>query len=309
MKVICTENFRTFNTHQKGKMKLMGMVRYAVITCTLAFASAAQAQHYPAGAEGIKGGSLPPPGVYFRDYNFFYTGDLPHGMGDVMAYVQAPRLIWMTDRKILGANYGMDVIVPFGYSAVTIKPKPGVSMSDDAFGLRDIQIEPLLLSWHKKQFDFAAGYAVWVPTGCFNENHLVNLGNGYFTHMLTLGGVWYPDTKKTWAISLLDRYEINHEQDQTHITPGNHNTLEWGLSKTVVNNVDLGVIGYYEQQTTGDCGRGASGELSHVVGVGPEASIFWQKIGLFTSLRYVYEVDTKNVPQGHLVSLTVTKRF
>ena len=28
--------------------------------------------HYPAGAEGIKGASLPPPGVYFRDYNIGY---------------------------------------------------------------------------------------------------------------------------------------------------------------------------------------------------------------------------------------------
>ncbi len=28
--------------------------------------------HYPAGVEGIKGPSLPPPGVYIRDYNYMY---------------------------------------------------------------------------------------------------------------------------------------------------------------------------------------------------------------------------------------------
>ena len=182
-------------------------------------------------------------------------------------------------------------------------------MKDDAFGLRDIQIEPLLLSWHKQQFDFAAGYAVWVPSGCFNKNDLVNLGNGYFTHMLTLGGVWYPDAKKTWAISLLDRYEINQEQNQTHVTLGNRNTLEWGFSKSVTQHIDLGIIGYYQQQTTSDCGHGASSELAHVIGVGPEVSVFWQKIGVFTSFRYVYEAEAKDLPQGHLVSLTVTRRF
>jgi len=337
MKAISTANFRMFNQIKKGKMKFKGMVRYIVITCALAFATGAQAQHYPAGAEGIKGGSLPPPGIYLRDYNFFYTGDLPTvnmtvtdpgGEIDhfsrrvsVFAYVQAPRLIWITDKKIFGADYGMDVIVPFGYSEVSMRQKmisefPGgriVSSQDkiikDAFGLHDIQVEPLLLSWHKKQFDFAVGYAIWAPTGCFNKNDMVNLGTGFWTHMFTLGGVWYLDTEKTIALSLLDRYEINQEQDQTHVTLGNRNTLEWGFSKSVTQHIDLGIIGYYQQQTTGDCGHGASSELAHVVGVGPEVSVFWQKIGIFTSLRYVYEAEAKDLPQGHLVSLTVTRRF
>ncbi|MGA3163812.1 MAG: hypothetical protein ABSD77_06420 [Verrucomicrobiota bacterium] len=62
------------------------------------------AAHYPAGAEGIKGASLPPPGVYFRDYNFFYTADnFKDGppQFDIFAYLNAPRVIWMTDWKIL----------------------------------------------------------------------------------------------------------------------------------------------------------------------------------------------------------------
>ena len=31
--------------------------------------------HYPAGLEGIKAATLPPPGVYLRDYNWFYYSD------------------------------------------------------------------------------------------------------------------------------------------------------------------------------------------------------------------------------------------
>ena len=33
------------------------------------------AGHYPAGAEGLKGASLPPPGLYLRDYNIGYYAD------------------------------------------------------------------------------------------------------------------------------------------------------------------------------------------------------------------------------------------
>src|SRR5512135_3445666 len=78
-----------------------------------------QAQtHYPAGVEGIKGSSLPPPGVYFRDYNYIYFSDqFTEGPPrfDLFANVQAPRLIWITGEKLLGGYYGMDVIVPVAF--------------------------------------------------------------------------------------------------------------------------------------------------------------------------------------------------
>jgi hypothetical protein len=267
--------------------------------------------HYPVGAEGIKGASLPPPGFYLRDYNFFYTANKVDGMPngpDIFAYVQAPRLIWMTDWKILGANYGMDVIVPFAYKNIAAPFGDG-----HQFNLADIQVEPLLLSWHFKQFDAAAGYAIWVPSGNFDAStpakYLTSPGSGFWTHMITLGGVWYPDEKKTWAVSLLNRYEINTEQDTTDITPGNMLTMEWGLSKTVVPGVDVGFIGYYQQLVTRDSGTGASPDYSNVVGLGPEASLFCPKLGLFTSLRYAYEVTAHDRPQGQTVVLTITKGF
>src|ERR1017187_8987972 len=289
-----------------------------LILAVAVFAQAAQlhaqlpvGSHYPVGAEGINGASLPPPGIYVRDYNFFYTADKVDGLPvniDIFAYVQSPRLIWITKQEILGANYGCDIIVPFAYKEVSL---PGASGYQ--FNLADIQIEPLLLSWHLKQFDIAAGYAVWAPTGNFDNSsairYLTSPGNGYWSHMLTLGGVWHPDEQKTWSLSLLSRYETCHEQDKTHVTPGNMGTLEWGISKSVMQGVDVGVIGYYQQQITEDSGTFAGKALSHVVGVGPEVNVFWQKIGLFSSLRYVYEADGKDRPQGHTIVLTLTKGF
>ena len=269
--------------------------------------------HYPTGAEGIKGASLPPPGIYLRDYNFFYTATKVEGAPvdvNLFAYVQAPRLIWMTKQEILGANYGMDIIVPFAYKNIYADAPIGTA---GQFNLADIQLEPLLLSWHLKQFDIAAGYAIWVPTGNFDTStpakYLTSPGSGYWTHMFTLGSTWYPDEKKTWAFSLLNRYEINTEQDDTDITPGNMLTMEWGLSKTVAQGIDVGVIGYYQQLVTKDTGTGASPHFSHVVAVGPEVNAFWPKLGAFTSLRYAVEVDAANRPQGQTVVLTITKPF
>ena len=87
-----------------------------------ASAGLAQAQpsfngHYPIGVEGLKGGSLPPPGLYLRDYNLFYWADRLNDAhsGAVPAdfkafvYAQAPRV----DRAIIAEAeaQGCDLIV------------------------------------------------------------------------------------------------------------------------------------------------------------------------------------------------------
>ena len=269
------------------------------------------AAHYPAGAEGLKGASLPPPGIYFRDYNFFYYSDkYKDGPPDLnlFAYINAPRLIWMTDLNILGGTYGMDVIVPFGYMDWKYQT-PGGKVKDCYFGLGDIEIEPVLLSWHFKQLDLSAGYAIWAPTGDFSTSRPDIFIQGFWSHMLTLGATWYPDQEKTIALSLLNRYEFCHEQEDTHIDPGQVYTLEAGLSKTVSKGVDIGVIGYYQQQTTEDSGANAFGGLDRKFGLGPEISAFCTKLGVNTSLRYAYEFEANERPEGHLVTLTFTKRF
>jgi len=289
-------------------MKIAPLHCLALAGCLLAPALPASAQdHYSAGLEGIKGASLPPSGLYLRDYNYFYYADrYPGGPSDfdLTAYVQAPRVIYMTDWHPLGLDYGMDVIVPFAYTSV--RTPAGRTCG---FGLADISVEPLLLSKHLEKFDLAAGYSFWAPTGEFDVNKPACPGKGYWGHMITLGGVWYPDKEKTYSVSLLNRYEINQEQDQTHITPGNTDTLEIGFGKSLTKTIDVGVIGYYQQQTTENSGYGSDNSRDCVLGVGPEVGLVIPKIHLSTTLRYAYEFEAQNRPEGHVVNLTLTYRF
>lgn len=298
-------------------------LRYAIAASILAGASFVQAQplptftgHYPAGVEGIKGGTLPPPGVYLRDYNYFYySDDLPGTQdgSDLFAYVQAPRLIWITDVKLLGGYLGVDAFAPFPYQdlkANVATPGGPATFNDDQFGIGDIFAEATL-SWHGKQFDAGLGVGVWMPTGDYDANAApsVHSGKGFWGEMLTAGGTWYFDQEKTWSLSALNRYEFNQENSDWDITPGQVWTLEWGAAKTLAKTIDVGLIGYYQVQTTSDSGAGSSRAKDHVVGIGPEVSVAFPKLTLFTSLRYAYEVDAHDRPQGHMVNLTITKRF
>ena len=286
--------------------RLFKSIVIAVVALVIASPGSGQAQnHYPAGAEGIKAASLPPPGLYFRDYNFVYwADDFPGGPPnfEVFAYVNAPRLIWMTDCKILGANYGMDVIVPFGYTDVSL---PG--FSDDEFGFGDVQFEPLLLAWHQKQWDFALAYAIWAPTGKSDAAPTAKLGKGFWSHMFTAGATWYPDEEKTWSASVLNRYEIHTESNDAPMTPGDTLTVEMGLAKTVRPGLDVGLVGYWQEQITDGKGDGSPDE--RVFGLGPEIAGRCPAIGMHVSLRYLREFDARQRPEGNTVTLTLTHRF
>ena len=67
--------------------------------------------HYVPGSEGLFAATLPPPGVYLRDYNWFYYADqLNNAAGNkinganakAFVYAQVPRLIWITDAGSAG---------------------------------------------------------------------------------------------------------------------------------------------------------------------------------------------------------------
>jgi len=268
--------------------------------------------HYVPGSEGIKGASLPPPGVYFRDYNYFYTAvqlNDPSGNKDgppnfdVFTYANIPRVIWITDTKLFGGFVGVDGLLPLVYQSV----KAGGSDSS-TFGIGDLFAEGTL-SWHPKQFDFAIGSGIWAPTGDSGKpNTTTRVGAGFWTFMQTAGATWYIDEEKTWAVSVLNRYEFSTAQRDADVIPGQTYTLEWGVSKGVSKEADLVVVGYYQQQVNPNSGASYSSR-SRVAAVGPEVSVMFPKPMLFVSFRYLYEFMAESRAQGNAFTLTLTKRF
>jgi hypothetical protein len=275
--------------------------------------------HYVPGIEGIRGATLPPPGVYLRDYNVFYFADRVNDnrgreidAADARAFVYAnvPRIIWITDLQILGGNIGVDALVPLQYTDLAFNaPPPAGRFDQSTFGLGDVFAE-VTWSRHLERASLSFGYGIWAPTGDFSTTNPTRAGLGFWTHMLTAGVTLHLDAAKRWAFSALNRYEISHDTEGLDFTPGQAYTLEWGLSYMVRETIDLGVVGYYQGQTTKDSGDDATSTTrDQVVGVGPEVVLFCPQLRVFTSLRYNYEVLAENRLQGHTVALTFTRRF
>jgi hypothetical protein len=252
------------------------------------------------------------PGQYLKWYNIFFEAndlkdnrgnDVPAGF-DVNAFATAPRLIWMTEHKILGADYGWDILVPLIHTDLEIN-SAGVATNDTGIG--DIYIEPLLLGWHDDRYDLVAAAGVWTPNG--STSGPAAAGKGFWTGMFTLGGTTWLDDEKLWSVSALGRYETNSTKRQADIRPGDDFHIEWGFARNIEKVVDVGVSGYMHWQVTEDRGSAAvTPDLKdRFFSIGPEINYLHADSGLFFQLRYQFEFGARNRPEGRNLVFSFVK--
>jgi len=298
-----------------------------VITVALAFftvsAFAGETGHYTNGVEGIKCATLPGPGFYYKMYNVMYKtdslmdedGDESETMKpDITVLANVHRFILGTGLKFLGADYLVDVTVPLVYTDFEMEIVPaGMTIEDDQFALGDICFEPVALSWHGGRYDLALGMAFYAPTGKYDKDEQASAGKDMWTFMFTAGGTAYLDSEKTMSASILARYEKHTEKSDTDVRPGDEFHFEWGVGKTFMRIIDVGVAGYCHWQITDDSGDGTSsydtGIHDRIFAAGPELGVFIPPATLAVTVRWAHEFAAIDRTEGDTVSLVLTKIF
>lgn len=290
----------------------------ALGTSLLATPALAVNGHYVPGIEGLSAAAAPPEGLYYRGYLMHYdidsfrdaSGNAAPGRNSGSVNAWAHRFIWMTGQQFLGADYGMEAIVPMLDIELDLDVAGGQRFEDD--GLGDVFVGPVILGWHGEQWDatFAAGH--WFDTADFEAENPASVGKGYGTTMLTLGGMWHLDAERRWNVSALSRYEIKTEQDATGITPGDSWLLEWGLGHRLENGLELGLVGYDAWQLEADDGA-ATGAKAERHAIGVEAGYLWPAVGVQLKGAAYHEYDAEAgglkglESEGDAIRLQLTK--
>lgn len=218
--------------------------------------SASAGGHYVPGVEGVQAASAPPPGLYYLGYQVNYSVDsvsgAPTTSGSNTAKVTAlaNRLVWITNEKILGADYGVELIVPVLGIKTSLTGIGLPSQSDSGVG--DIYVGPLVLSWHGANWDSVVAAGEWLDSGHYDSTNSASVGNGYKSTMYTGGATYYFDEGKSTSFSLLTRYEQNSRMS-SGVRPGDRMTVEWSIGKTIGGNT-YGLVGYNVKQMTSDDG-------------------------------------------------------
>ena len=277
--------------------------------------AAQAAGHYVPGVEGIQNASAPPPGFYYLGYLVHYdinsfrapgtSSNLPgSNKGNVTAL--ANRFVWMTGHKLLGADYGVEAIVPIVRTSLKVG---AAGLYDRDTGVGDVYLGPLVLGWHGPQWDAVAAAGMWLDTG--STSSPAAAGHGYKSTMLTGGLTYYFDSEKTLSGAGLLRFERHGKMDDG-FRHGNQLTLEWGLGKAF-GPLQAGVVGYSQWQTSNDSGFGAGNDKSsrHALGAEvayPLAPGLVVKGALYKELR-AEAGSSGPQPKGTLLRMTLLKAF
>lgn len=255
---------------------------------------------YPNGAEDFMSGAVPPPGFYYINYTVSYFSDTfkdSQGKSSVPGFEltaigNVSRLIYVTDRKILGGNWAMHILIPL--MSVDVKTPAG---KDSKFGLSDIFIDPCIIAWHSKNFHSAAGIEVIIPVGAYDKNDIANIGRNYWTIEPVFAFTYL--SNRGWELSGKFMYDINFENDATDYKSGQEFHCDYTIGKRINDRWTAGIGGYWYTQLTDDKQNGikvGDGNKGNVFAIGPQIKYDAKKMSFI--MKYQKEMAVENKPEG-----------
>lgn len=275
---------------------------------------------YPNGAEGVFGGALPPKGLYYLGYLQYYeAGRFNDGDGkagllpDFKVKVDAAvtRIVWVTDQKVLGADYAMHVVVP----VVNVDARIA-GMTGNRSGVSDVTIDPIIMGWHfRNGLHVITGLDINLPVGSYDRTSIANFSRHYWNVEPIIALAYY---KKHLRLDVKMMYDINFKNTDAQINgfnptgagyrSGNEFHADYAATYALSSKVQVGIAGYYYKQTTGDkvdspaaqqvidALRGFKGET---FAGGPSLRVGLGKVQLIGTWQHEFYADYR--PQGDKV--------
>jgi len=280
------------------------------------------------GAMGLQSGTQAPANtlsVYVPGYLYDAcslrnaNGDKSVANPDITMFITGAGASYISDFKILGANYGASILLAFASNTIQ-----GNSLdAKNSLAFTDMFVQPVQLGWHTKRADFVFSYQIYLPTGKFTAGASDNAGLGMFMNEFSAGTTIFFNDKKTFHFSALAAYEINGKKKDTDIKTGDILSIEGGLGKTfyLMNAektapkgiLNAGAIYYLQGKISPDKIPVGNSVLEpakdRIAGIGAEVNYF--HIGSKTSagLRWVSEFEAVNRFQGNTFFLTLAHVF
>ena len=226
------------------------------------------------GGHGPGAGIVPPPGFYFANDFFTYSGEISGGRriqigGAVLADVQTElradfaTATWVTPLDILGGRVAFGLSLPFGIPRVSAgilieAPRLGRSF---AFSQRDASFvlgDPLVatvIGWDSGKFHWSIGATANIPAGGYQEGELSNLAFNRWIGDVYAALTWL-DPELGLDLSGAVGFEFNGENPETDYRSGNAFHVDVSISKHLTKEFSIGLLAGYFDQVSGDGGAG-----------------------------------------------------
>lgn len=316
------------------------MARFGWFSIAAAAAQVVLASHLPAWATesgtslyvpGLRGplaGFVPPPGFYFQNDLYYYSGNLPGSGrtqfgGSVLTNVKQrspvnfATPIWVTPLSVFGGNVAFSLTVPFGSPEVSAgalinAPRLGrtfaIAGRDQTFNVGD-PVFGSFIGWHSGNFHWSTGVSVNIPAGAYREGRLSNVAlNRWIGDVY--GSLTYLNADSGIEISTSVGFEINGENKATKYRSGNAFHVDFAASQYLTKDFSIGFLASHYEQITSDSGQGNGvGRFKgRVTAIGGTVSYNFTLGGvpISTRVKVLQEVKSDNRFKGTIALFTVS---
>ncbi|MDW5288930.1 transporter [Formosa sp. PL04] len=233
---------------------------------------------YTPGIIGVRDYANPgTDGLFVMDYNIYMKSNSFHDRNgdrvnaleydgvtypidvDISGYVNSMMFVYASPKiDFLGNAQYMFIASP-NYTTTSTGVALGEltnnqTVDGGASGFGDLTIAPIMLSWGLKNFDIAALYMFYAPTGRYEVGGSDNVGLGYWTQLLQAAVYYYPLPQKATALMIMPSYGWHSTVKDTNVRPGSRFILEYGISQYVTDRLEITIQGGNAWQVGEDTG-------------------------------------------------------
>lgn len=288
----------------------LGLALSASLAATSAHATEGGGQTYAVGIENFMAGAMPPPGLYGIVYGYSYSADKlrddhGHEAGNnfkLDVNVIAPRLIWVTDSKLLGGQLAFHAILPLMNMHVSMDSTPGTHLSDNKFAQGDMTFGPAIGYHYSDNAHGVLALDIFAPTGAYDANALANPGRNYWAVQPVYAFDYVNQAGFNFSAKII--YEFNAENSETNYRSGQEFIVDFAAGWGLGQHWTLGVGGFLYQQTTDDKQNGqvVADYKGRAFALGPDVKYDSGK-GWLVTAKYAPEFDVRNRPQGAVFAI------
>lgn len=244
-----------------------------------------------------------------------HQGDKIPGSNKLTIMSATTHVAFLSQFRMFGGFYGAEVFLPLA----DVDADTSFGPKERNQGAGDLIVSPVILQWTDQKL-FGMPYfqrvvlAVTLPTGKYDRNRPVNIGN----NMVSINPYYAFTIMPTDKIELSARlhYLWNSENDEPFVgsgagttQPGQAFHANYAASYEVIKGVRIGINGYVLQQLTEDKVDGQSqvNSKERVLGIGPGMKLSGSGVSLY--LNSYFETRAENRLEGTKVVFRLSKVF
>ena len=265
---------------------------------------------WPMGIEIYGMGILPPAGTYGQIFAGNYTADtVRDNAGNKAAEIDlrvtsiVPRFVWVTEQKVLGGDLGFHALLPLNDMRLNIK---NGGPHDHKRGIGDMHLGPVVGFHLSEKLHIATGVDFVLPTGSYDKDDIINLGNNYYTVQGVFALTHMDPNGFNADVRLM--YDYNFENKDTHYKSGEELHLDYTLGWGLGNGWVVGVGGHaYTQISDDKCSfsdcrdaglvEATGGNRGRTLSIGPAVQ-YASKDGWLFSAKWQEETGVRNRAEG-----------